>query len=111
VDSNDFGENIVSKLYPKYEYQSVSKGPKRGASKAFLEAINGSIDHVYGLHPLKRKGYCNLCLRESTLRAPKEPNLANYLFQTTFQLNHKDLVEISSQIGPKVERFRGKQTR
>ena len=79
--------------------------------EAFLEAINGSLDHLYGLNPFGRKGYCCFCPKKSTLQASKEPNLANCLFRPTFRLDQGDLVEISAQQPLKRERFRGKQTK
>ena len=111
VDSNDFGKDIDSKPYPKYEYQSILRRPKRVGKEAFLEAINGSLDHLYGLNPFGRKGYCCFCPKKSTLQASKEPNLANCLFRPTFRLDQGDLVEISAQQPLKRERFRGKQTK
>jgi len=111
VDSDDFGEDIGSKPYLKYEYQSVSKGPKRASQKAFLEAISGSIDHLYDLHPLRKKGYCVLCPKKSTLKALKESDSASCPFELTFQLDSEDLVEMRDRKEPKRVQFRGKQTR
>jgi hypothetical protein len=51
VNSDDFGEDISSKPYPKYEYQLVSKGPKRGGKEAFLRSLNEGLDHLYDLNP------------------------------------------------------------
>jgi hypothetical protein len=35
VENDDFGEDIISKPYPKYKYQSVSTGPKSAKKEAF----------------------------------------------------------------------------
>ena len=47
VNSDEFGEEITSKPYPKYEYEEVSRGPKREGKEAFLEAINDLSNHLY----------------------------------------------------------------
>jgi hypothetical protein len=75
VNNDNFDKDIVSKPYPKYKYQSVSKGPKSAKKEAFLEAINGSnLDHIYGLNPLKTKGWCYFCLKEGILKPQKRRN-------------------------------------
>ena len=111
MDSDDFGEDIGLKPYSKYEYQSVSSGPKRAENEAFLKAINGSVDHLYDLHPLRKKGYCVFCPKKSTLKALKELDSASFLLEPTFQLDYGNLVEVKDQKETKKERVRGKQTR
>jgi Transposase IS4 len=61
VDNDDFGEDISSKPYLKYNYQSVLKEPKRLEKKAFLRAINNSINHSYDLNLFRKKGYYCFC--------------------------------------------------
>jgi hypothetical protein len=61
VDNDDFDKDIDLKPYLKYKYQSVLKEPKRLEKKAFLRAINGSINHSYDLNPFRKKGYCCFC--------------------------------------------------
>jgi hypothetical protein len=57
VDNDSFSEDITSKPYLKYEYQTVSKGPKIVEKEAFLKAINNGVsDHLYSLNPLGKKG-------------------------------------------------------
>ena len=41
IENDDFGEEITSKLYPKYVYQPVLKGPKSEKIEVFLEQKNG----------------------------------------------------------------------
>jgi hypothetical protein len=111
VNSDDFGEDIGSKPYPKYEYQSVLSGKKRVENEAFLRALNGSIDHLYNLHSLGKKGYYISCPKKSASKALKAPDSATFPFEPTFQLDHGNLVEIGDQKELKREQFRGKQTR
>jgi Transposase IS4 len=81
VNNDNFGEEITSKPYPKYVYQPVSKGPKLTEKEAFLKAINGvSSDHLYGLNPLDKCGFCFFCEKKS----PKSRKSTNSLFQKTF---------------------------
>ena len=47
MNSDDFGEDITLKLYLKYKYQAVLKGPKKDEKEAFLKAINDSFNHLY----------------------------------------------------------------
>ena len=56
VKNDDFGEEITSKLYLKYVYQTAEKGSKPTEKETFLKAIDGfSSDHLYDENPLKRK--------------------------------------------------------
>jgi hypothetical protein len=58
VKNNDFSEDIMSKPYPKYKYQSVSKGPKPAEKEVFLKAINRfNSEHLYIINPFKKRGY------------------------------------------------------
>ena len=50
VNSNDFGEDIALKPYPRYKYQEVFIEPNIEGKEAFLEAINDHLDHLYGEH-------------------------------------------------------------
>jgi hypothetical protein len=112
VDNDSFGKDITSKPYLKYEYQAVSKGPKTVKKEAFLKAFNNGVsDHLYGLNPLGKKGWCFFCIKKSTLKAQKEQESVSFLFQATFKLNHSDLIEVSKKKEAKRERFRGKQTK
>jgi hypothetical protein len=36
MGDDDFGEDIGSKPYPKYQYQLATKGPKSAGKKAFF---------------------------------------------------------------------------
>jgi hypothetical protein len=112
VDNDSFGEDITSKPYLKYEYQPVLKGLKIVEKEDFLKAINNGVsNHLYSLNPLGKKGRCFFYIKKSTLKALKEQESANFLFQTTFQLNQKDLIEVLKRKEPKRKRFRGKQTK
>jgi hypothetical protein len=55
VDNDNFEEEITLKPYPKYVYQPVSKGLKLAENEAFLKAMNGSLNHLYGEYLLKKK--------------------------------------------------------
>jgi hypothetical protein len=68
VDNDNFGKEITSKPYSKYVYQPVSKGPKLAEKEAFLKAINGSLNHLYSEHLLKKRGFCFLCSKKSSLK-------------------------------------------
>jgi hypothetical protein len=73
VDNDSFGEDIISKPYLKYEYQAVSKGPKRAEKQAFLKTINRSFpDHSYNLNLLKKEVIVFFCSQKSNLGAQKE---------------------------------------
>jgi hypothetical protein len=68
VNNDNFEEKIALKPYLKYVYQPVLKGLKLVKKEAFLKAINGvSLDHLYGLNPLKKKGWCYFCLKKSII--------------------------------------------
>ena len=111
VDSDDFGEAIDSKPYPKYIYQPVSKGPKSTRKKAFLEAINRmDSDHIYGLNPSKKKGWCYFCPKKS-INSSKEEEPKIFPNRKNFQLNQTDLIEIQKRQESKIMQIRGKQTR
>jgi hypothetical protein len=69
------------------------------------------LKHSYILDPLGRKRYCYFCPKKTILRPQKEEKSAGFSFQTRFQLNQSDLIEISKRNEPKKERFRGKQTK
>ena len=57
MNSDDFGEDIALKPYPKYEYQEVLKGPKRVERNAFLEAINDLSHHSYSEKSREKRGH------------------------------------------------------
>jgi hypothetical protein len=109
VKNDDFGEDIVSKPYPEYKYQSVLKGPKIREKGAFLKAINRSnLDHLYGLNPLEKRSNYFFCPKKVILGAQKKQNSENTLLQETFQLNQPDLVKVVKREEPKRDRSRGK---
>ena len=108
VKNDDFGEEISSKPYPKYVYQSVSKGPKSAEKESFFESLNTfSLNHLYGENPLQKKGYYFFCPK----KAQKKQKLTNFLFEKTLQLNEKDLIEVKKRKKPKKNRLRLKQTK
>jgi hypothetical protein len=56
VNNNDFEEEITSKPYPKYVYQTAEKGPKSAKKEAFLKTIiRNSSDYIYDENPLKKQ--------------------------------------------------------
>jgi hypothetical protein len=58
VDNDNFGVDLTSKPYPKYQYQPASKGPKTAEKEAFLKTINRSLsDHFYALNPFRKRNY------------------------------------------------------
>jgi hypothetical protein len=62
VDSDDFGEEIYFKPYPKYVYESPKIGPKIDRKEAFFKAINGaSTEYLYSLNPLNKRNFCYFC--------------------------------------------------
>jgi hypothetical protein len=76
VENDDFDENIISKSYLKYKYQSVSIRLKPAKKEAFLKAIlKGNLEHLYILYPLKKSGYYFFCSKKSTEEAFKEQDL------------------------------------
>jgi hypothetical protein len=73
VENDDFSEDIRSKPYLKYKYQSVSNRLKSASKEAFFKAINEClIDHLYVLHPLEKLGYCFLYPKRSIKKTFKE---------------------------------------
>ena len=112
VNSDDFGEEITSKPYPKYEYEEVSVGRPSTDISAFLEAIDGSIsDHIYGLNPLGKKSWCYFCPKKGFLEPEKEEESELIQNQRVFRLSQNDLIECQKKGGLKSVRIRGKQTR
>jgi hypothetical protein len=107
VENDDFGEDIISKSYPKYKYQSVSTGPKPAKKETFLK---GNLEHLYVLHPLKKSGYCFFCPKKSTEEAFKEQDSTQSSFQAIFQFNLNDLIKVPKEKESKRERFRGTRT-
>ena len=51
MNSDDFGEDIALKPYPKYKYQAILKGPKKEGIEAFLRAIHDNLNHFYSENP------------------------------------------------------------
>ena len=112
VKNDDFGEEITSKPYSKYVYQSVSKGPKPAKKEAFSTIIDGfHFDHLYGQNPLINKGWCSFCPKKTSKKPLKEQESSIFLNRKVFQLNQEDLVEIQKKENPKEIRIRGKQTK
>ena len=87
VDSDDFGEEITSKPYPKYKYEEVSKGPKREGKEAFFKIINDDSNHLYLENPERKRGFCIFCIPKKGLRAQKEGESNHFRFQMNFQLD------------------------
>ena len=111
VNSDDFGEEITSKPYPKYKYEEVLKGRKKEGKEAFLKAIHESdMDHISGLNPLRKIGWCFFCPSTSVLRPQKEKKSEFDQCTNVFQLNRTDLIEVHKKEGPKTVRNRGKRT-
>jgi hypothetical protein len=102
----------VSKPYPKYKYQSVSKGLKPIKKEAFLKAINGSnLDYIYSLNPLKTKGWCYFCLKKGILQPQKKEESETFQHKKVFQFNQESLIEVRERGRLKPVQIRGKQTR
>ena len=79
VKNDDFREEITSKLYSKYVYQSVLKGRKSDEKEAILKTIDGlNIDHIYGLNPLRKNGWYFFCPKKTALKPQKEKELEFY---------------------------------
>jgi hypothetical protein len=111
VDSDDFGQEIALKLFPKYQYQSVSIGPKRDGKEAFLKAINNGLNHYYSENSPKKRGYYLFCVQKGTVSAIKEQKFQTSLSCLTLQFNKGDTSEISAKKEPKRQRVRGKHTK
>ena len=112
VDSDDFGEEIAFKPYPKYVYQNPKIGPKMEEKKAFLKTINRDLnDHLYDLNPYGKRGFCFLCPKKDNLNIQKRQKSANFLFQKVYEFNQQNLIEIQRDKQSKQERFRGKSTK
>ena len=47
IEDEDFSDKITQKLYPKYEYQPVSKGPKSDKKEKFSHTISDFSNHSY----------------------------------------------------------------
>jgi hypothetical protein len=51
VENDNFSEDIISKPYLKYKYQSVSTGLKSVKKEAFFKAISKEdLEHLYVLN-------------------------------------------------------------
>ena len=112
IDNDDFGQEITSKPYPKYQYQSGIRGRKSTTKEAFLDAINGfNSEHLYTQNPLGKKGWCFFCLKRTPKTPLKEQESSTFLNRKVFQLNHSDLIEIQKKENPKRIQERGKQTK
>jgi hypothetical protein len=58
VKDDDFGKDIESEFYLKYEHEPVLKRQKIVKKEAFLEAINEfSTKPLYALYPLKKNRF------------------------------------------------------
>jgi hypothetical protein len=78
----------MSKPYPKYKYQSVSKGPKPAEKKIFLKAINRfNSEHLHIINPFQKRGYYLYYPKKSNLRPQKEQEFKKFEFQRKFLLN------------------------
>ena len=108
VKDNDFEEEITSKLYSKYVYEPVSKGPKLSKREAFSEPINDFLNHLYGEHPLKKRGYCLYCVKKSNIKPSNQQELGQFSSYSTLQLDEKDESQLIERKRPKRERFRAK---
>jgi hypothetical protein len=112
VDNDDFGVDFISKSYLKYQYQQPPKGPKSVEKDAFLKAINRSLtNHLHSLNPSNKRGYCFFCPKKTISEPLKEQEMNNFQYQTTFQLNHNDLIDVVKLKELKEKRFRPKQTK
>jgi hypothetical protein len=105
MDSDDFGEEIYSKPYPKYVYKSPKIGPKIDRKEAFFKAINGaSTEHLYSLNPLNRRNFCYFCQKNSSKLVKKE-NIFNSLNSLILKQREGGLKE---RIALNIKRYRGK---
>lgn len=58
MDNNIFEEEITLKLYLKYIYKKVEKGPKIKEKRAFFINFNRfSSDHLYSKNLLRKRGF------------------------------------------------------
>ena len=57
MNSDDFGEDITSKLYIKFKYQAVLRWLRTEGKEAFLKAINDSSNHLYSEKSREKRGY------------------------------------------------------
>ena len=46
MNSDDFSEDIALKLYLKYKYHAVLRGPRIEEEKSLIMAINDSFNHL-----------------------------------------------------------------
>ena len=108
MNSDDFGEDIVLKLYLKYKYQEVSKGPKKEGKEAFLNAINDFSNHLYIEKSRKERGHCWFYIKKSNKETEKKENLPVFSPYLTFSLNEAKESEISEEKKLKRKQFLGK---
>ena len=102
MNSDDFGEDIASKPYPKYKYQTGFTKRKKDEKEAFLKAKNGfNSEHLYTQNPLGRKGLCFFCSKKTSKTPLKEQESSTFLNRKVFQLNQSDLIEIQEKESPK----------
>ena len=112
VKNDDFGEEITSKPYSKYIYQSNLEGRKPAEKETFLRSINGgNSDHLYDQNPLINKDWCFFCPKKASKAPLKEQETSILSNRKKFQLNQEDLIEIEKKERSKKVRIREKQTK
>ncbi len=107
IEDEDFSDKITQKLYPKYEYQSVSIGSKFTEKAAFFKAIHSFSEHSYTQNPAKKRGYYIFCSKEETSKVLKETDFRDNKRSSILYLN-QNLNEVN--ITSKKEKYRGKRT-
>ena len=108
VKNNEFGEEITAKPYPKYVYEPVSKGPKPSKKETVSESINDFLNHLYGEHPLKKRGHCVFCVKKSNVKPYIQQESGQFSSYLTLQLDGKDESKLVERKRPKREQFRGR---
>jgi hypothetical protein len=111
VKNDNFGEEITSKPYPKYVYQSVSKGPKPAEKEAFLKAINNISSHLYSENPSKKRGYCFFYVKISYSKSSNSTKSEDSLSYLLLMLNKEDNSVISEKKRLNQERYQRKRVK
>jgi len=99
IEDEDFSDKITQKLYPKYEYQPVSKGPKSDKKEKFSHTISDFSNHSYIQNSAQKRGFYNICSKKQN----SKKNWSKKRDFSTFQLN-ENLIEIEKLSNLKRER-------
>lgn len=111
VNSDNFGQDIISKPYPKYRYDPIYIGSKEGKKEAFIATFNQRKEvHLRGQHPAKIQRNCFFCSQKSNIPL-NSPDTTLSGGRALFHINNGRLFIESARKKTLKKQFRRKQTR